>query len=80
MAVRRQSSVTGQPNVLDEAAVAALRFGIPAVSLFTCHWPDQTPGQTEPQLMDHITQYPRITATLDFLIFQKAWRGRYKQT
>lgn len=71
MAVRRQSSVrasvTGQANVLAqrktnssiEAALAALRFGIPGVPLrtiarFTCHLPDQTPTQTEPQLMRRI--------------------------
>lgn len=39
---------------------AALKFGIPDVPLctsarFTCHLPDQTPIQTEPQLMHRIT-------------------------
>lgn len=63
-----RASVTGQANVLAqrktnssiEAALAALRFGISGVPLctiarFTRHLPDQTPTQTEPQLMHRIT-------------------------
>lgn len=77
------ASVNGQPNVLaqrktnstKEAAVAALGFGIPGVPLctsawFTCRWPDQTPGQTEPQHMHHITSHHSMLQNNRRLLFQ----------